>query len=97
MESVVLTRCIATGDERLTKMTIEDELNYAKSKLQDGMGLYVYRVCVCVCVCVCEWVSEREREREREREGGGRDVSWTAQLKIGSTLFLKTTADLATY
>ena len=49
----MLTCCIATGDERLTKMTIKDELNYAKSKLQDGMGLYVYRVCACVCVCVC--------------------------------------------
>ena len=54
----MLTCCIATVDERLTKMTIKDELNYAKSKLQDGMGLYVYRACVCVCEC------ERERGRD---------------------------------
>ena len=35
----MLARCIASGDERLTKITIKDELNYAKFKLQDGMGL----------------------------------------------------------
>ena len=44
-------------------MTIKDELNYTKSKLQDGMGLYVYRACVCACACACVCVCERERER----------------------------------